>query len=99
MSLMQSRRRFVGTTAAAGAAALIGDVWPALADDGPPETTTIRILKEPGICIAPQYVAEELLHAEGFSDVRYYELTADRASWPMLAAGTLDLTVGVAAGA
>jgi NitT/TauT family transport system substrate-binding protein len=96
MSLIQSRRRFVGTTAAAGAAALMGNSWPALADHGPPETTTLRIVKEPGICIAPQYVAEELLHAEGFSDVRYYELTADRASWPMLAAGTLDLTVGVA---
>ena len=52
MSLTQSRRRFVGTTAAAGAAALMGNFWPALADDGPPETTTIRILKEPGICIA-----------------------------------------------
>ena len=25
----------------------------------------------PGICIAPQYVAEELLRAEGFTDVRY----------------------------
>jgi NitT/TauT family transport system substrate-binding protein len=96
MFLLQSRRRFLGTTAAAGAAALTGDLWPALADDGPPETTTLRIMKEPGICLAPQYVAEELLHAEGFSDVRYYELTADRGFWPMLAAGTLDLTVGVA---
>jgi NitT/TauT family transport system substrate-binding protein len=96
MSLIQSRRRFVGTTVAAGAGALMGHSWPALAYDGPPEATTLRILKEPGICIAPQYVAKELLHAEGFSDVRYYELTADRAFWPMLAAGTLDLTVRVA---
>jgi hypothetical protein len=51
MTLLQSRRRFVGTTTLAGAGALIGDVWPALADDGPPEPTTVRILKEPGIYI------------------------------------------------
>ena len=26
---------------------------------------------DPAICVAPQYVAEELLRAEGFTDVRY----------------------------
>ena len=41
-----------------------------LADEGPPETTTIR-LPDPRICIAPEYIAEELLRAEGFTDVRY----------------------------
>ena len=40
----------------------------------PPETTTIRLIYDPDIpvmCYARQYVAEELLHAEGFTDVRH----------------------------
>ena len=37
----------------------------ALAGEGPLETPTVRFVKIPGICIAPQYVAEELLRAEG----------------------------------
>ena len=58
--------------------------WPApprcsaarrLADEGPPETTTIRLPMSANICWAPQYVAEELLRAEGFTDVRYVPAT------------------------
>ena len=30
-----------------------------------------RIQKSPSICNAPRYVAEELLRAEGFTDIRY----------------------------
>jgi len=44
-----------------------------VAADAPPETTTVRVAKGPAICIAPQYVAEDLLRAEGFTDVRYIE--------------------------
>ena len=33
--------------------------------------TTIRIGYDPNICVAPQYIAEELLRAEGFTDIRY----------------------------
>jgi NitT/TauT family transport system substrate-binding protein len=39
------------------------------------ETTTVRLPKTPAICIAPGYVAEELLRAEGFTDIRYVELS------------------------
>ena len=70
MPTMQSRRDFVTTASAAGAAGLLGSA-PALADEGPPETTTIRLRHDPSICLAPRYVAEELLRAEGFTDVRY----------------------------
>ena len=42
-----------------------------LADEGPPETTTIRLRRDPAICVAPWYIAEELLRAEGFTDIRY----------------------------
>ena len=45
----------------------------AQAEEGPLETTTVRILRNSGICLAPQYVADELLRAEGFTDVRYVD--------------------------
>src|SRR5207245_9265693 len=38
-----------------------------------PETTTVRLTKNAGICIAPVYVAEEFLRAEGFTDIRYLD--------------------------
>jgi NitT/TauT family transport system substrate-binding protein len=42
-----------------------------LAGEGPPEVTTIRLRRDPSICVAPWYIAEDLLRAEGFTDVRY----------------------------
>ena len=70
MKIIQSRRDFLSALPAAGAAGVLG-TRSSLADEGRPETTTIRFVKIPSICIAPQYVAEELLHAEGFTDVRF----------------------------
>src|SRR5262249_41582208 len=60
----------------AGAAGLGGfGVWgKALAAEPPPEITTIRFEKDPVACIAPQ-VFQELLRAEGFTDIRYVDLT------------------------
>lgn len=43
----------------------------------PPEITKLRIVREPSICIAPQYVAEELLRAEGFVDVEYVQTLSE----------------------
>jgi NitT/TauT family transport system substrate-binding protein len=37
----------------------------------PPETTTLRLDRSPSICLAPAFVAEELLRTEGFTDVQY----------------------------
>jgi NitT/TauT family transport system substrate-binding protein len=70
MQSTQSRRRFLTTLSSAGAAGLIGATT-SDAQDAPPETTTIRLIKNPGICIAPQYVADELLRAEGFTDIQH----------------------------
>jgi NitT/TauT family transport system substrate-binding protein len=74
---MQSRRGFVATLSSAGVAGLVGTAGPVAAEP-PPETTTIRLEKQAGICIAPQYAAEELLHAEGFTDVRYLITKTDK---------------------
>jgi NitT/TauT family transport system substrate-binding protein len=81
MAIMQSRRRFLTNAAGAGAAGF--GVLGALSRGGggkshaaepPPEITTIRLEKDPGACIAP-LAAEELLRAEGFTDIRYVEAT------------------------
>jgi NitT/TauT family transport system substrate-binding protein len=73
MAMMQSRRRFLTTLSFAGAAGFVGAPR-ALAAEGALETTTVRIGKLAAICLAPQYVAEELLRAEGFTDIRYVDV-------------------------
>ena len=70
MALIQTRRGFLGGIAAVGAAGLIRDPR-AEAADGPLETTTVRIQKPGGLCGSSLYIAEELLRAEGFTDIRY----------------------------
>ena len=74
---MQSRRGFVAAASSASVASLFGAARSAVSET-PPETMTVRLEKAAGICIAPQYVAEELLHAEGFTDVRYLTTETDR---------------------
>jgi NitT/TauT family transport system substrate-binding protein len=84
-----SRREFLGGLVLAGAAGLLGLKPEPVAADPPPETTTIRLWKTPVICVAPQYLAEELLKAEGFTDVQYIDETAEASQG--LAAGRYDL--------
>ena len=72
---METNRRHVLATLSSAAATLIGEK--AFAQEPPPEVTTIRLTKTPGICIAPQYVAEALLKIEGFRDIQYVEVPLD----------------------
>jgi len=95
MQMTQNRRHFLAGLSAAGAAGLLG-TGRVIADQGPPETTTIRVTKMPGICIAPQYVAKELLAAEGFTDVRYVELPA-AIQHSGMARGEIDVSLHFAA--
>jgi len=95
MKMIQDRRRFLTTLAAAGATGLIGPPS-SNAQDGRLETTTIRIGKIAGICIAPQYVADELLRAEGFTDIRYVATNAGVEAALSLARGDLDFTANYA---
>jgi NitT/TauT family transport system substrate-binding protein len=89
MQLFQSRRDFLTTLSAAGVASVL-PARGSLGDEGPPETTTVRISKSPGICIAPQYVAEELLRAEGFTDVHYVETGGGVPHAQRIARGEID---------
>ncbi len=91
MSTEQSRRDFLAGASLAAAAGVFG-ARGSLADEGPLETTTVRLLKESGVCDAPLYVAEELLRADGFSDVRYVHIEADNSDAGMVADGKLDFS-------
>lgn len=67
------RRAFLARASLLGAATLAGFSRAAFADP-PPEVTRIRLVRVPALCFAPQYVAEELLHLEGFTEVEYVKL-------------------------
>jgi NitT/TauT family transport system substrate-binding protein len=70
MQMRQSRRDFLASLTAAGAAGMVG-ARSSLGDEAPPEVTTIRLRKSRAICLAPRYLAGDLLRAEGFTDVQY----------------------------
>ena len=92
MQSTQTRRRFLATLSSVGIAGLIGSET-ASAQEAPPEVTTIRLTKLPGICIAPQYVAEELLKIEGFSDVQYVDVPLDL-NHRSVGTDKIDLSIG-----
>ena len=96
METIQTRRRFLAALSCAGAAALIR-VPRALAAEEPPETTIVRLAKlPPGICIGPQYVADELLRAEGFTDVQYVDSASGAPVAAAVAGGTVDFSLNYA---
>ena len=70
MQIRQNCRHFLASLSAAGAVGTLG-ARGSLADDGPPETTTIKLAYYSNNCLAPLLVAEDLLRAEGFTDIRY----------------------------
>ncbi len=92
MPTIQNRRRFLATFSSAGAAGLLG-CPNSNAQEAPPETTTIRLVKSPSLCSAPQYVATELLHAEGFTDVRYVISDSGLNQSKAIARGEVDLSL------
>jgi NitT/TauT family transport system substrate-binding protein len=96
MPAMQSRRRFLAGTFVA-AAGFFGSSK-SLRAEPPPETTTVRLPAfSTASCDVPVYVAEVLLRAEGFTDVRYVEGKSgvDSAVW--IARGEVDFDWNYAA--
>ena len=87
-----SRREFLGGLTLAGTAGLLG-LRPRLgAAEQPPETSRLRLLQYPGICFAPQYVAEDLLRGEGFTDVQYMQAAGGAAGAQALASGEVHFS-------
>jgi NitT/TauT family transport system substrate-binding protein len=86
MPITLNRRHMI-----AGLPALLAGMHavPAIAEP-PPEVTRLRLPKIPSVCLAPQYVAEELLHAEGFTEVTYVETQAGLPLTMDTASGKID---------
>jgi len=99
MDRHRCRREFVkGLGALAGSAALLGyELRPANAEP-PPETTKLRITEYEVTCTAPQSIAQQLLYAEGFTDVQYVNYPRDTQRWAQeaLLAGEADISFSFA---
>jgi NitT/TauT family transport system substrate-binding protein len=87
MPIERSRRHFLSQLGVAGVAgvggvagARFGRSGSSFAAEPPPEVTTITIEKAPATCLSPQYVAEDLLRAEGFTEIRYHVIETAPAS-------------------
>ena len=91
-----NRRDLLLAGACAASTGLFWSVAARLRAEGlepPPETTTVRLAKNPVICIAPQYVVSDLLSAEGFTNVVYVQSDAGVAQSKALGNGDLDFTL------
>jgi NitT/TauT family transport system substrate-binding protein len=109
MQIIQSRRDFLAGMSVIGAAGIPG-AGGVLADEPPLETTTIRIRREvvPNIvngipeipvCMGPTYVAEKLLSAEGFTDIRYLPVQSGAPLVEAFERGEIDFAGRFAPGA
>jgi NitT/TauT family transport system substrate-binding protein len=96
MPMTQTRRRFLTALSSAGAAGLVGRP-PALAAEGNLETTTVRLANEAGVCHAALFVAEDLLRAEGFTDISYPRIY-DAGVVEAVAGGAVDFEVSLVFG-
>jgi NitT/TauT family transport system substrate-binding protein len=91
-----SRRHFMSTATLVGAGAFLSLHPKAIAAEPPPETTSLRLLAIPALCWAPQYVAEDLLRAEGFSHVHYLKKDIGAAMFDAVASGEADISMSIA---
>src|SRR5215475_9639389 len=92
-----SRRRFLRGVTLTGTAGLLGLSARRVDAEPPPETTRIRLTKLPSTCRAPQWIAEELLAAEGFTEVHYVPVQSGGKGADLtgsaLVAGQVDLSM------
>jgi NitT/TauT family transport system substrate-binding protein len=86
---MIGRRAFLRGLTLAGAAALVRPEGAAA--DPPPETTRLRLFRWRSLCVSPQFVAEDLLRIEGFTDIQYVETPDGRGPERALASGEVDI--------
>jgi NitT/TauT family transport system substrate-binding protein len=89
LSMTPTRRRFLAALSLAGMASILRTPE-SLAGEEPLETTSVRFMKTPSLCHAPQFVAEELLRAEGFTEIRYIEGASSAEINEAVASGKID---------
>src|SRR5262245_62108842 len=86
---MISRREFLAS-AALGGVALASEPRPAAAEP-PPETTRLRVHHSLSLCLAPLYVAEDLLRGEGFTELQYVRPHGPPGFYQALGSGEADI--------
>jgi NitT/TauT family transport system substrate-binding protein len=89
------RRSLLTTMALASAGAMLMPRR-VIAAEAPPETNAVRLANVGGVCVAPQYIADELLRAEGFTDIRYIESGAGVGTADAVARGEIDFSLNYA---
>jgi len=92
---MTSRRTFLRVATLAGTAGVVAMRARSACAEPPVETKRIRIAQVPAICLAAQYVAEELLAAEGFTDVQYVKVPLPQVV-KSISAGDIDFSADTA---
>jgi len=92
---MTSRRTFLRVATLAGTAGVVAMRARSAGAEPPVETKRIRIAQVPAICLAAQYVAEELLAAEGFTDVQYVKVPLPQVV-KSISAGDIDFSADTA---
>ena len=86
------RRGFISGIATAAGASLLPPISISAAE-GSPETTSVTLAKTPALCNAPQFIAEELLRAEGFTEIRFVETIEPESA---IGAGKVDFSMSYA---
>jgi NitT/TauT family transport system substrate-binding protein len=61
------------------------------AAEPPPETTRLRVHHSQSLCLVPQYVAEDLLRGEGFTEVQYVRPRGPAGGYQALTSGEADI--------
>jgi NitT/TauT family transport system substrate-binding protein len=87
-----SRRAFLQQTSALCAFSLLGIPIESRAEP-PPEISKIRLVHAPAICLAPQYLAEELLRLEGFTQIEYVPVGSNVDPVNTVASGQADISM------
>jgi NitT/TauT family transport system substrate-binding protein len=92
--MFPTRREILFGAAATATGVLVGGLRPsALAQEAPPETTKVTLAKSPSLCVMPQYVVEELLAAEGISQVDYIVTDSGPLLSEAIASGQVDFSM------
>lgn len=94
---IQSRRRFLQAAPGLAAGFLPGALRAAVPNEPPPEVKRIRLIHFPAVCVAFGYLAEDLLHTEGFDHVEYVEIEANTAAIT-ISTGAVDIWADAAPG-
>ena len=95
-----TRREFLSAAALAGGSTVLGFQSDAYGAEAPPETTRLRLHKTSSLCNTSLYVAEELLRAEGFTEIQYFgdqDTTTGVPGARAMAAGEFDMGQNFAA--